>query len=295
MPILIVSRSKISISPNATCRIHSSRVSSLSLVNFLAYAICFIRYKRRCVMREGTKIAVRSANTRPRRTSRSKLNAPSRVKSPGEFSDNSTCTMSRPGIALSRDTIAASVTDGRRSKYRFRQRGGFAAEVTDVFASLVSLRVPPRSPPFTAALRHGQLEEVDEPLCPAPGSVLFFRASSTSQSDTPSHSAHFSPPLCQRATDVGDAGHDVRRAEEGASPMTHEPGLVTILCPAWICSRAILTVVVTIARRRPHRYITSNIKLIHAAGRARRLFIKKREIYDRSIGRLPITLTNLCG
>lgn len=33
-------------------------------------------------------------------------------------------------------------------------------------------------------------------------SVLFFRASSTSQSDTPSHSVHFSPPLCQCITDV---------------------------------------------------------------------------------------------
>lgn len=35
-------------------------------------------------------------------------------------------------------------------------------------------------------------------------SVLFFRASSTSQSDTPSHSAHFSPPLCQCITDVDE-------------------------------------------------------------------------------------------
>ncbi|KYN44244.1 hypothetical protein ALC56_01306 [Trachymyrmex septentrionalis] len=64
-----------------------------------------------------------------------------------------------------------------------------------------------------------QLEEVDGPLCPAPGYVLFFRTSSTSQSDTPPHSAHFSPPLCQCTTDV-----DEQRAEVVCvvSPMTHE-------------------------------------------------------------------------
>ncbi|KYQ55596.1 hypothetical protein ALC60_05518 [Trachymyrmex zeteki] len=64
-----------------------------------------------------------------------------------------------------------------------------------------------------------QLEEVDGPLCPAPGSVLFFRASSTSQSDTPPHSTHFSPPLCQCTTDV-----DEQRAEVVCvvSSMTHE-------------------------------------------------------------------------
>lgn len=60
---------------------------------------------------------------------------------------------------------------------------------------------PPSPLPSPGCLPR-QLEEVDGPLCPAPGYVLFFRASSTSQSDTPPHSAHFSPPLCQCTTDV---------------------------------------------------------------------------------------------
>lgn len=42
-----------------------------------------------------------------------------------------------------------------------------------------------------------QLGEVAGPLCPTLGFVLFFCTSSTSQSDTVPHSAHFSPLLCQ--------------------------------------------------------------------------------------------------
>lgn len=81
---------------------------------------------------------------------------------------------------------------------------------------LISFFSPPSIP---VVYMPRQLEEVDGPLCPAPGSILFFRASSTSQSDTPPHSAHFSPPLCQCTTDVDGE----QRAEVvcGASPMTH--------------------------------------------------------------------------
>lgn len=80
----------------------------------------------------------------------------------------------------------------------------------------------------------GQLEEVDGPLCPAPGSILFFRASSTSQSDTPPHSARFSPPLCQCTTDVDvDDEQRAQVAREPSTMMTHGTcsGPLSILCP----------------------------------------------------------------
>lgn len=127
---------------------------------------------------------------------------------------------------LYRGTIPAGLTDRRWFKYHSVPLG-FAAEVTDVFASLVSLPhllLQPLPPPSCrASCLSRRLEEVDGPLCPAPGYVLFFRASSTSQSDTPPHSAHFSPPLCQCTTDV-DGRAAGRSGLRGFTPMTHGRG-----------------------------------------------------------------------
>jgi len=120
---------------------------------------------------------------------------------------------------LYRDTIPAGLMDRRWFKYHsshsvLPRRWRMSLRRSSVF--LISF-FSPSFPVVCYMLR--QLEEVDGPLCPAPGSILFFRAPSTSQSDTPPHSAHFSPPLCQCTTDV-----DEQRAEVVCvvSPMTHE-------------------------------------------------------------------------
>lgn len=187
------------------------------------------------------------------------------VKPSRGFPDNSTCTIVRvrSGTALSRHNPRAQF-DGQAAGFKCHSSQlGFAAQRwrmslrrSSVSSSSPSLLFPPVYPSSRYTETTGE-EEVDGPLCPAsPGDPsFFFRASSTSQSDTPPHSAHFSPPLCQCTTDVDGEQKRFARLrrwlmDESKKRIERKrERLVSILYLAWICSRAILSVI-TIARPR---------------------------------------------
>jgi len=164
--------------------------------------------------------------------------------------------------------------------------------VTDVFASLVSLlallisaltpqAVLPSRKPETQ-----QLEEVDGPLCPAPGCpVLFFFPRIVDESI--GHPAGFCPLFaatlsmyhgCRRASDRAEVVPRVAPRDDSWRDEREGRTRFRFYISRMNTRAAILTVI-TNARRQPRRYIKSNIKLIRAVGYHRRclLFIRDKK------------------
>lgn len=130
-----------------------------------------------------------------------------------------------------------------------------------------------------------QLEEVDGPLCPAPGSILFFsahrrRVNRTPHRILPTFRRHFvNVPRMSTASSGQEWSAGIH---QWLMDERKRDSLVSILYPAWICSCAILTVI-TITRCLPRRYITSNIKLIRTVGCPSLIYSRQKEEVDRWI------------
>lgn len=194
----------------------------LSLI-FGSAICCVLNGKRHRVMGEGKKITTRCTNTHAVNV-RSKLNAPPGVKpsrQDGGFPDNSTCIRIQSRVRKRFiETQLPAEFDGRAlllSTTRFcpRRRWRMSLLRSSVFAHPRSL---PQQHPSRPLYRDNWKKWMDH-FVPLLDPSFFSAAPSTSQSDTPSHSIHFSPPLCQCTADVdGAASRSGLRGFTGQPP-----------------------------------------------------------------------------
>lgn len=235
-----------------------------SLVNFQIRHMLHSQYERRCVMREGRKIATRAIQIPTQTSDRNWMRCLAR-KAARRIPLIIRRVLRRVRKPLYRDTIPAGLMDRRWFKYHsshsvLPRRWRMSLRRSSVF--LISFFSPPSSCLLYAETtgRSGWTTLSRSWIRPFFPRIV---------DESIGHPAAFYPLFaatlsmyhgCRRA-----AGRSGLRSFVDDSWTRKRDSLVSILYPARICSCAILTII-TITPRPPRRYIKNNIKLIRTVG-----------------------------